>query len=93
LDLKSKDAWLAKTRLFTDQVPKVKTAKMVIGYHGYQGQHYDGVSGPLLAEHVAIDFKLYSPYAGRVELHYSPGSILRVATHREVRVRTGAGGP
>jgi len=42
---------------------------------------------------VAVDFTLYSPYAGRVEVHYSPGRILRVATQREVRVRTGVGGP
>lgn len=42
---------------------------------------------------VAVDFKLHSPYAGRVEIHYSPGSTLRVATQHEVRVRTGVGGP
>lgn len=45
MDLKTKEAWLAKARLFSDQVPKVKAAKMVLGYHGYQGQLYDGVSG------------------------------------------------
>jgi len=45
MDLKTKEAWLAKAKLFTEQVPKVKAAEMVLGYHGYQGQLYDGVSG------------------------------------------------
>ncbi len=48
---------------------------------------------PCWPEDVAVDFTLYSPYAGRVEIHYSPGSTLRVATQREIRVRTGVGSP
>ncbi|MBM3880391.1 MAG: hypothetical protein FJ387_11855 [Verrucomicrobia bacterium] len=48
---------------------------------------------PCWPEDVAVDFTLYSPYAGRVEIHYRPGSTLRVATQREIRVRTGVGGP
>ena len=39
-----------------------------------------------------MDFTLYSPYAGRVEVHYTPGSVLRVATQREIRVRTAISG-
>jgi hypothetical protein len=37
---------------------------------------------------VAVEFTLYSPYAGRVEVQYRPGDTLRVATQREIRVRT-----
>jgi hypothetical protein len=47
---------------------------------------------PCWPEKVPVSFTLYSPYAGRVEVHYSPGSTLRVATQREIRVRTSAGG-
>ncbi len=48
---------------------------------------------PCWPEDVAVDFTVHSPYAGRVEIHDRPGSILRVATQREARVRTGVGGP
>jgi hypothetical protein len=48
---------------------------------------------PCWPENVPVDFTLYSPYAGRVEVRYSPTSTLRVATQREIRVRTAAGGP
>ena len=42
---------------------------------------------------VPSTLRLYSPYAGRVEAHYGPGSTLRVATRRKIRVRTGTGSP
>jgi len=48
---------------------------------------------PCWPENVPVDFTLYSPYAGRVEVQYSPGSVLRVATQREIPVRTAVGGP
>jgi hypothetical protein len=43
---------------------------------------------PCWPEKVPVDFTLCSPYAGRVELHYRPADMLRVATQREIRVRT-----
>jgi len=41
---------------------------------------------------VAVDFTFYSPYAGRVEVQYNPADVLRVATQREIRVRTAISG-
>ena len=41
---------------------------------------------------VAVDFGLYSPYAGQLEVQYRPADALRVATQREIRVRTAVGG-
>lgn len=43
-------------------------------------------------DRVPVDFTLYSPYAGRVEVHYRPANMLRVATEREIRVRTAVSG-
>jgi hypothetical protein len=48
---------------------------------------------PCWPEHVPVDFTLYSPYTGRVEVQYKPADTLRVATQREIRVRTAVGGP
>jgi len=48
---------------------------------------------PCWPENVPVDFTLYSPYAGRVEVQYRPADTLRVATQREIRVRTAVGGP
>ena len=41
---------------------------------------------------VAVDFALYSPFAGRVEGHYVPDAVLEVETEREIAVRSGVGG-
>lgn len=46
---------------------------------------------PCWPENVPVDFTLYSPYAGRVEVKYDPASRLQVATQREIRVRTAIG--
>ena len=35
---------------------------------------------PCWPDRVPVDFTLYSPYAGRVEVHYRPANMLRVAT-------------
>jgi len=43
---------------------------------------------PCWPENVAVDFTLCSRYAGRVAVQYRPSSTLRVATQREIRVRT-----
>jgi hypothetical protein len=42
---------------------------------------------------VPVDFTLYSPFAGKVEVHYVPQVALQVTTEREVRVRSGIGNP
>jgi hypothetical protein len=47
---------------------------------------------PCWPENVPVDFTLYSPYAGPAEMHYRPANTLRVATQREIRVRTAVGG-
>ena len=47
---------------------------------------------PCWPAEVAVDFTLYSPYAGRVEVQYRPADALRVATQREIRVRTAISG-
>ena len=47
---------------------------------------------PCWPEHVPVDFTLYSPYAGQVEVQYRPAETLRVATQREIRVRTAVDG-
>jgi len=47
---------------------------------------------PCWPEDTAVDFTLYSPYAGRVEVQYRPGSTLRVATQRDITVRTAVTG-
>jgi hypothetical protein len=47
---------------------------------------------PCWPDRVPVDFTLYSPYAGRVEVHYRPANMLRVATEREIRVRTAVSG-
>jgi hypothetical protein len=44
---------------------------------------------PCWPAQVPVDFTLYSPFAGRVDVHYVPPAELRVATEREVRVRSG----
>ncbi len=43
---------------------------------------------PCWPQNVPVDFALDSPYAGRMEVPYTPGSVLRVATQREIPVRT-----
>jgi hypothetical protein len=43
---------------------------------------------PCWPQSVPVDFCLYSPYAGRVKVHYSPPGVLRVATERDMRVST-----
>jgi hypothetical protein len=48
---------------------------------------------PCWPAHVAVDFTLFSPSAGRVEVQYRPTSTLHVATQREIRVRTAIGEP
>ena len=47
---------------------------------------------PCWPENVAVDFTLYSPYAGRVEAPLQARQTPRVATQREIRVRTAVGG-
>jgi hypothetical protein len=47
---------------------------------------------PCWPENVAVDFTLYSPYAGRVEVQYNPAGMLQVTTQREIRVRTAISG-
>ena len=48
---------------------------------------------PCWPAQVPVDFTLYSPFAGKVEVHYVPGAPLEVATEREVRVRSGIPNP
>ena len=48
---------------------------------------------PCWPDDVPVDFTLYSPSAGRVEVHYGPTRLLRVATQRQIRVRPGVRGP
>ncbi len=45
---------------------------------------------PCWPEDVPVDFALYSPFAGKVDVRYVPKTLLRVTTEREIRVRTGA---
>lgn len=44
---------------------------------------------PCWPEEVPVDFALYSPYAGHVEVHYHPQEKLLVATERAIAVRSG----
>lgn len=53
---------------------------------------FDACKLPCVPDRVPVDFTLYSPYAGRVEVHYRPANMLRVATEREIRVRTAVSG-
>jgi len=48
---------------------------------------------PCWPARVPVDFTLYSPFAGRVQVHYVPGTAFEVATEREVRVRSGVPTP
>jgi hypothetical protein len=48
---------------------------------------------PCWPAQVPVDFTLYSPFAGRVEVHYVPNGALRVLTERPIRVRTGIRDP
>ena len=48
---------------------------------------------PCWPAQVPVDFTLYSPFAGRVEVHYVPNVVLRVITEREIRVRSGVANP
>jgi len=41
---------------------------------------------PCWPEEVPVDFGLYSPYAGRVEVRYRPGTALEVATQKGISV-------
>lgn len=48
---------------------------------------------PCWPAQVPVDFTLYSPFAGRVEVHYVPQAVLQVTLERQIRVRTGIPAP